>query len=158
MPSSPWQVRDSELVAEFVDSVRGVGSADCSRERRVLRKFCKGAWHGKCYRQAENDVFPVLEAEDLDDSMLVTTDLAADDPERFKLARDGDHLMRPFQCDGCHFQNLKKARQERRILMAFYCCVFGAQIWTHCGRENPRQCTATAGSVRECWNGANSWG
>jgi hypothetical protein len=23
--------------------------------------------------------------------MLVTTDLAADDPERFKLARDGDH-------------------------------------------------------------------
>jgi hypothetical protein len=91
MPSSPWQVRDSELVAEFVDSVRGVWSADCSRERRVLRKFCKGAWHGKCYRQAENDVFPVLEAEDLDDSMLVTTDLAADDPERFKLARDGDH-------------------------------------------------------------------
>jgi hypothetical protein len=50
----------------------------------------------------------VLEAKDLDDSMLATTDLAADDPERFKLARDGDHLMCPFQCDGCHFQNLKK--------------------------------------------------
>ena len=44
----------------------------------------------------------------MDDSMLATTDLAADDPERFKLAKGGDHLMCPFQCDGCNFQNLKK--------------------------------------------------
>jgi hypothetical protein len=40
--------------------------------------------------------------------MLAAVDLASDDQERFKLARDGDHLMCPFQCDGCHFQNLKK--------------------------------------------------
>ena len=39
-------------------------------------------------------------------SMLTAVDLASDDPERFKLARDGDHLMCPFQCDDCHFQNL----------------------------------------------------
>jgi hypothetical protein len=38
--------------------------------------------------------------------MLTAVDLASDDPERFKLARDGDHLMCPFQCDDCHFQNL----------------------------------------------------
>ena len=82
--------------------------ANFGQERGAGILACKGAWHGKkCYRQAENVVFPVLEAKDLDDSMLAT-DLAADDPERFKLARDGDHLMCPFQCDGCHFQNLKK--------------------------------------------------
>jgi hypothetical protein len=57
----------------------------------------KGAWHGKFYRQAENDAFPVLEADDLDDSMLTAVDLALDNPERFKLARDGNHLMCPFQ-------------------------------------------------------------
>ena len=33
LTSSPWQVRDTKLVAEFADSVRGVWSADCSRER-----------------------------------------------------------------------------------------------------------------------------
>jgi hypothetical protein len=44
LTSSPWQVRDTELVAEFVDSVRGVWSADCSRERRALCKFLSGAW------------------------------------------------------------------------------------------------------------------
>jgi hypothetical protein len=57
-----------------------------------------------CYRQAENDAFLVLEAEDLDDSMLAAVDLASDDPERFKLAKDGNHLMYPFQFDRFHFQ------------------------------------------------------
>ena len=27
---------------------------------------------------------------------------------RFKEARDGDHLMTPFQCDLCHFENCKR--------------------------------------------------
>jgi len=47
----------------------------------------------------------VLEAEDLDDSMLTAVDVASDDPERFKLARDGDHLMCPFKCDDCHLES-----------------------------------------------------
>ena len=33
-------------------------------------------------------------------------DLADDDPLRFQEARDGDHLMCPFQCDTCHFVNI----------------------------------------------------
>jgi hypothetical protein len=44
LTSSPWQVRDTELVAEFTDSVRGVWSADCPRERAALRTFWSGAW------------------------------------------------------------------------------------------------------------------
>jgi hypothetical protein len=44
-----------------------------------------------------------IEAEDLvsDDKM------EEEDPTRFKEARDGDHLMTPFQCDLCHFENCK---------------------------------------------------
>ena len=38
----------------------------------------------------------------IDDNLL-----EADDVMRFKNARDGDHMMVPFQCDICHFQNLK---------------------------------------------------
>jgi len=44
LTSSPWQVRDTKLVAELADSVRGVWSADCSRERAALCKFWSGAW------------------------------------------------------------------------------------------------------------------
>ena len=43
------------------------------------------------------------EAEDLvsDDKM------EEEDPKRFK-ARDGDHLITPFHCDLCHFENCKR--------------------------------------------------
>jgi hypothetical protein len=33
-------------------------------------------------------------------------DLVDDDPTRYQEARDGDHLMCPFQCDTCHFVNI----------------------------------------------------
>jgi hypothetical protein len=95
----------------------GLLCANFGKERGARIPICKGAWHGKCYRQAENNVFPVLEAEDLDDSMLMAVDLASDIPERFKLARDGDHLMWPFQCDDCHFQNLKGASDTDGVLL-----------------------------------------
>jgi hypothetical protein len=33
-------------------------------------------------------------------------ELVDDDPMRYKEARDGDHMMCPFQCDVCHFVNI----------------------------------------------------
>lgn len=36
-------------------------------------------------------------------------DLVDDDPLRFQEARDGDHLVCPFQCDTCHFVNIHKS-------------------------------------------------
>ena len=39
--------------------------------------------------------------------MLTEEDLREDDPDRFKVAREGDHLMCPFQCDQCHFVNIQ---------------------------------------------------
>jgi hypothetical protein len=75
LTSSPWQVRDTKLVAEFAEGCgaliaqgSGLLCANFGQERGAGIPICKGAWHGKCYRQAENDAFPVLEAEDLDDS------------------------------------------------------------------------------------------
>jgi hypothetical protein len=34
--------------------------------------------------------------------------LEDEDPLQFKEAREGDHLLCPFQCDICHFDNMKK--------------------------------------------------
>jgi hypothetical protein len=36
-----------------------------------------------------------------------------DDAERFVTARPGDHLMVPFQCKLCHFQNISKRDPEQ---------------------------------------------
>lgn len=44
--------------------------------------------------------------EDLDDSLMAPEDLVDEDPSRYQEARDGDHLMCPFQCDLCHFVNI----------------------------------------------------
>ena len=51
---------------------------------------------------------PVLQAKDLDDSLMERDDLVDEDPGRFVEARNGDYLMVPFQCDCCHFWNIHK--------------------------------------------------
>jgi hypothetical protein len=61
----------------------------------------------------KEDNFPVLQAKDLDDSILEGTDLSDDDPDRFKVARAGDHLMCPFQCDECHFIKIHGTASRR---------------------------------------------
>ena len=52
----------------------------------------------------------MLQVADLDESLLDTSELEEDDPDRFKYARDGDHMMCPFQCDTCHFYNIQGRR------------------------------------------------
>ena len=53
------------------------------------------------------DRFPVLQAMDLDeDALMEPDDIVDDDPLRHHEARDGDHLMCPFQCDWCQFVNV----------------------------------------------------
>ena len=69
-------------------------------------KLCQGAWHGKCFRQHHLDRYPVLHMQDLDDSLIDEAKCVSDDAERFREARDGDHLMTPFQCVHCHFVNI----------------------------------------------------
>ena len=46
-----------------------------------------------------------------------------EDADRFMEARNGDHLMCPFQCDECHFWNIQgqgpdeDSWKDRRLLM-----------------------------------------
>ena len=51
-------------------------------------------------------MFPVLSANDLDDALVDENYLEDEDKNRFKEARDGDHLMNLFQCDDCHLYNM----------------------------------------------------
>jgi hypothetical protein len=46
--------------------------------------------------------FPIRQKLDEDGELLVEED----EDERFKIARAGDHLMIPFQCELCNFRNI----------------------------------------------------
>ena len=75
---------------------------------RLSSRVCSGAWHAECYSQLSTDQFPVLTPADLADAIVDSQDMAEDQEAfRFKFAREGDHLMCPFQCDECHFVNIK---------------------------------------------------
>ena len=56
-------------------------------------------------------MFPVLVENDPDNSLVDEEYLIEDDMTRFMVARDGDHLMTPFQCEKCHSSTFR-AEQE----------------------------------------------
>jgi hypothetical protein len=73
-------------------------------------------WCGGCYTSNPDDGFFVQERES-----FITSDMDVNDEERlitvwrhhrqpateFRVGRDGDHLMIPFECDLCVFRKLK---------------------------------------------------
>ena len=63
---------------------------------------CKGAWCGKCYVAAADVAFPIIRPVEEDGFDLTLES----DKRRHLEARNGDHLLVPFQCDLCHFRNL----------------------------------------------------
>lgn len=99
-------------------------------------------WHGSCYRKRIDDKFPVgtlddgdVDGDELDDKMEVS---------KFSFARDGDHLMCPFQCDLCQFRNIMGRNpgaemvRDRKILIAIRRAILDA-FWgraTHTVRNN----------------------
>ena len=114
----------------------GVWSPNLQREWHSLCEFgagtedgdilCKGAWHGECYHQHPKDQFPVLQVWDLDKHLLGPETLEEEDPRQFRWAREGDHLMCPFQCNQCHFMNIQKrrlgVRAQDEVLLMCICC------------------------------------
>ncbi len=63
---------------------------------------CKSTWCGGCFVQIGKQDFPIAKILDEDGKEL-------EDPggrDRFLEARNGDHLMVPFQCKLCHFRNI----------------------------------------------------
>ncbi|KAI2492586.1 hypothetical protein MHU86_21970 [Fragilaria crotonensis] len=81
------------------------------------------------------DNFPVFNQETEAEDLVSDDKMEEEDPNRFKEARDGDHLMTPFQCDGCHFENCKR-RHPIRITpkMKLLCYAFDERIWMRYGR------------------------
>lgn len=70
-------------------------------------KACRGFWCAKCYCVApEENIFPIKMAFEKDDEGTVIVDKR--DRARFLEARPGDHLMNGFQCDLCHFRNMRR--------------------------------------------------
>lgn len=100
---------------------------------RLSWKACHSAWHGSCYIPHALDRF----------YQHVTTDEDGFDwqpsvnLERHKTARDGDHLLTPFQCDLCWFRNLQRRDPlptlERDVLLL--CCIRRANLDAVWGRE-----------------------
>jgi hypothetical protein len=60
-------------------------------------------------------LFPIWQKLDKDGELLVEED----EDERFKIARAGDHLMIPFQCELCHFRNILGRDPDRGDTIAF---------------------------------------
>jgi hypothetical protein len=63
---------------------------------------CMGIWCHGCYKEDTAVEFPVRRA---DDDPLVGSTTA--DESRFTFGRAGDQFVTRFQCDCCHFQNIK---------------------------------------------------
>mmetsp|Transcript_3766 Transcript_3766/g.5141 ORF Transcript_3766/g.5141 Transcript_3766/m.5141 type:complete len:86 (+) Transcript_3766:6431-6688(+) len=71
-------------------------------------RVCLGVWHAECYVKHDKDIFPRFSYKDLENSFIPEGEEdPGGDEGRYNRARDGDHLMTPFQCDYCHFWNLK---------------------------------------------------
>ena len=63
----------------------------------------------------------MLSASDLDD-LIEEDELEVEEKDRFRAARNGDHLMTPFQCDNCHFVNMRgtlptESDTDKRLLL-----------------------------------------
>lgn len=75
---------------------------------RGLGRECNHCWHAVCFKQSPHDRFPVLHASDLDDAMIDPKEFEEEEDDmRFKEGRDGDPFMTPFQCNVCHFVNIR---------------------------------------------------
>jgi len=53
----------------------------------------------------DNNEFPVARPQDEEGELMI---LDEEEESRFMIARNGDNLVTPFQCDTCHFVNIMK--------------------------------------------------
>jgi hypothetical protein len=67
--------------------------------------LCGNVWCGDCYVPHPNDPFPVQDLPEEEEGI----EAELNDDHTNARGRDGDHLMGvPFECDFCHFRNVKK--------------------------------------------------
>lgn len=87
--------------------LQGVTCANFGLNRGPGKRVCMNSWHGSCYRAHPKDQYPILTTQDLEDSLVDDEQMEEEDPLRFKEGRDGDHLLTPFVCDYCVFEDLE---------------------------------------------------
>jgi hypothetical protein len=112
---------------------------------RLHWKPCGSVWHGPCYVPHDLDNFL---------HQVVTDDDGFDwrPPEqltRHKEARNGDHLITPFQCDLCCFRNLQQRDPVPNLSKdaLLLCCIRRANLDAVWGRE-PHTVSATLRGVK----------
>ena len=75
---------------------------------------CSGMWHAVCYTKRNDNNFLLMGWDDINDLLMRVNDLEANDPHKFQVARNGDHIMLLFQCNICHFLNIQKRQAGTR--------------------------------------------
>lgn len=70
---------------------------------------CKGVWCGRCYKDLKILKYPVRPFVDEDGEVVEVPG----DELRFREARNGDQLLTSFQCETCHFRNIKRRDPQR---------------------------------------------
>ena len=88
---------------KLIVGIEGVFCANCSSRRGGLSP-CLKAWCEECYDVPSTSPFPIRTAED-DEGYNQTL---KGEEKRFRVGRNEDHLMCPFQCDLCHFCNIQR--------------------------------------------------
>jgi hypothetical protein len=77
---------------------------------------CRSVWCGACYTSDPTDGFYIQDREQFNvettggadqERMQVPWGQRVQPSMEFRSARDGDHLMVPFECDTCIFRKLK---------------------------------------------------
>lgn len=114
-------------------------------------KPCGSVWHGPCYTPHPLDRFYYhVETDEDGFDWRPSSDLS-----RYRVARAGDHLVTPFQCDLCWFRNLQgrdpTPTLERDALLL--CCIRRANLDAVWGRE-PQTVSAT---LRAAKNMIRQW-
>jgi hypothetical protein len=125
----------------------GVWSVECGVVRREMNglfcsnfassrppwRACRAVWCGPCYTAHPDDRFFVHIPTDEDDCDWGP----GEDHTRYQRARNGDHLITPFQCDLCVFRNLQHRNpilntpQDTMLL----CCTRQVNLDSLWGRE-----------------------
>jgi hypothetical protein len=69
--------------------------------RRGKYQACRASWCAKCYKTPMTLPFPMGGYHDEEG-----LELPQKEDDMFAVARPGDAVMVPFQCDLCHFRNV----------------------------------------------------
>ena len=94
---------------EMIINGRGIFCANFFT-RKGRFPLCKAAYHGECYRDYGDNLFPVQRTLD-DDAEEGERGFEVDDERKgmFMHGREGDHVMGVcFECDVCNFRNVNE--------------------------------------------------